>query len=69
MNIFIREALPEDGKAIGKLIYDTVRTINLKDYTHAQVAAWAPDEEIFSTYGESFAYVALEEEEILVFVI
>jgi putative acetyltransferase len=56
--ITIRPALPDDGKQIGQLIFDSVRSINIKDYSHEQVEAWAPDPFIFSTYGESFAYVA-----------
>lgn len=58
MNIILRSARPEDAQQIGQLIYDTVRIINRKDYTEEQVKAWAPDPMIFSTYTESYAYVA-----------
>jgi GNAT superfamily N-acetyltransferase len=58
IEIKIRPVQLEDGKQIGQLIYDTVRSINRKDYDQQQVEAWAPDSFIFSTYEESFAYVA-----------
>ncbi len=39
----IRPALPTDGKAIGQLIFDTVRSVNIKDYSPAQIETWVPD--------------------------
>lgn len=57
-NIKIRLAKLEDGEQIGQLIFDTVHTINRKDYSQKQVEAWAPDCFIFSKYEESDAYVA-----------
>lgn len=56
--IKIRPAHLHDGKQIGLLIYDTVHTINRNDYDQQQVEAWAPNPTIYSTYEESFAYVA-----------
>lgn len=56
-DVIIRSAFPKDNKQIGQLIYDTVRTINRKDYTQEQVEAWAPDAELFSVY-EGYAFVA-----------
>lgn len=56
--IEIRPAHLDDGKQIGQIIYDTVRSINRKDYSQQQVEAWAPDPFIFSTYEESYAFVA-----------
>lgn len=56
--IKVRPARPDDGKQIGQLIYDTVHSINRRDYSQEQVEAWTPDPFIFSTYEESFAYVA-----------
>jgi N-acetylglutamate synthase-like GNAT family acetyltransferase len=64
--IHIRPAEPKDGPEIGQLIYETVRTINRRDYSEEQVKAWAPDERIFSTY-EGFAYVAELKDQILGF--
>lgn len=57
-NISIRPALQEDGVQIGQLIYETVRSINCRDYTEEQVKIWAPDPYIYSTYEDSYAYVA-----------
>lgn len=42
MNAIIREATDEDFAAIGRLFFETIRTVNLRDYTPQQVAAWAP---------------------------
>lgn len=65
--IEIRLAEPSDGPQIGQLIYDTVHTVNLKDYSQEQVKTWAPDPVIFSTYDPSYAYVAELNHEILGF--
>ncbi|HUD02011.1 MAG TPA: GNAT family N-acetyltransferase [Rhabdochlamydiaceae bacterium] len=62
----IRPAKPEDGPQIGELIYETVRTINRRDYSEEQVQAWAPDKVLFSTY-EGYGYVAELEGRILGF--
>lgn len=37
----IREYREEDGKALAALFYHTVHTVNAKDYTKAQLDAWA----------------------------
>lgn len=42
MNIVIRPAVDGDFGPIGELFFETVRTVNLRDYSPAQVAAWAP---------------------------
>jgi len=39
----IRPACIEDAEAIGKLFYNTIHKINIRDYTPAQIAAWAPE--------------------------
>ena len=57
-NLSIRPARQEDGWQIGQLIYETVRSINSRDYTEEQVKIWAPDPYIYSTYEDSYAYVA-----------
>ena len=56
--IKIRLAHPDDAEQIGQFIYDTIRTVNRKDYDQLQIDAWAPDPDIYSTFEESFAYVA-----------
>jgi putative acetyltransferase len=40
----IRDARPDDTGELIALFKDTVRHVNLADYSPAQVAAWAPDD-------------------------
>ena len=40
----IREYCPKDCEQTAKLFYDTVHTINAKDYTEIQINAWAPSD-------------------------
>ena len=65
--IHIRPAQLEDGNQIGQLIYDTVHSINTQDYTEEQVKVWVPDPLIYSTYEESYAYIAELEGKVLGF--
>jgi putative acetyltransferase len=44
LNLLIREFKLEDTEAIMQLFYDTVHRINVRDYSAAQVEAWAPKE-------------------------
>jgi putative acetyltransferase len=39
-NIILRRAVPEDLEELRKLYYDTVTTINAKDYDENQIRAW-----------------------------
>ncbi len=58
----IRLFRPEDTPQIARLFYDTVRKINIKDYSIAQVKAWATDDLYFRNWTEicssRFTYVA-----------
>lgn len=56
--LVIRPARSEDGRQIGELIFDTVRTVNRRDYDQQQVEAWVPDPLTYSTFEEKGAYVA-----------
>lgn len=51
-----------DAPQIAQLFHDTVHTINRRDYSAAQVAAWAPDDLYFRDWTEigtkQFTYVA-----------
>lgn len=38
----IRLAEFDDAEAMARLFYETVRTVNVRDYTEEQVRAWAP---------------------------
>lgn len=42
--IEIRDYRLEDAKALMDIFYNTIHKVNIKDYTQAQVDAWAPDE-------------------------
>jgi len=44
--MFMRRYQPEDCAALAKLFYDTVHSVNAKDYTLPQLVAWAPEKEI-----------------------
>jgi len=41
--IFIRDYVEADAKALWDIHFHTIRNINIRDYTQAQVKAWAPD--------------------------
>jgi putative acetyltransferase len=41
VNVEIRDAMINDAKAIADLFYHTVLNVNLRDYSRAQVEAWA----------------------------
>lgn len=61
-----RRARPEDGQEIGQLIFDTVRSVNIKDYSPAQVETWVPDAKLYTTY-EGIAFVVEKEGKIVGF--
>lgn len=42
--MIIREFREQDAPILWALFYNTIRNINLRDYTERQVKAWAPDE-------------------------
>ena len=42
MKIALRKCQPEDTESLLRLFYDTVHTINSKDYPPEQLDAWAP---------------------------
>jgi putative acetyltransferase len=60
--IAIRLFQPQDAEQIAQLFHDTVREINVRDYSIAQVKAWAPDDIHFTKWVEvcssRFTYVA-----------
>lgn len=42
--IVIRRFQPQDAHQIAQLFHDTIRQVNVRDYTLDQVKAWAPDD-------------------------
>ena len=39
----VRDFRPEDSAELGRLFYDTIHQINPRDYSPAQIEAWAPE--------------------------
>ena len=67
----IRLFQPGDTEQIAQLFHDTVRQINIQDYSQEQVIAWSPDN-IYSrnwleTCSSRFTYIAAENEKIIGF--
>ena len=60
--IEIRKSQPFDIKEIVELFYDTVHTVNAKDYTEKQLAVWAKKEIDLAAWNKSLlahhSYVA-----------
>lgn len=67
----IRLFQPEDTLAIAQLFHDTVRAINIQDYSLEQVKAWSPDDLYFRNWLKScsskFTYVAEVDQKIVGF--
>lgn len=42
--ITIRKYEESDSRALWYIFYHTIRNVNIRDYSQAQVTAWAPDE-------------------------
>ena len=66
MTMLIRLFQKQDSEQIAQLFHDTVREVNIHDYSTAQVNAWAPDDLHIEEWSEScakkFTYVAEEED-------
>lgn len=58
----IRLFRPEDATQIAQLFHETVREVNVRDYSIAQVQAWSPDDLDFRDWvtvcSQRFTYVA-----------
>jgi putative acetyltransferase len=52
--MFIREYTSSDCQEIMDLFYQTVHTVNAKDYTPEQLDAWAPQEPDAERWNDSF---------------
>lgn len=52
----------QDAEQVARLFHETVREINVRDYSNSQVEAWAPDDVQFRNWVEvcsnRFTYVA-----------
>ena len=69
--MIIREYQPSDCKELAALFYNTVHTINAKDYTNKQLNAWATGqvdlEEWNQSFQEHYSLVAIDDEIIVGF--
>ena len=69
--MIIRHYEPADCKDLANLFYDTVHTVNAKDYTEEQLHVWATGkidlEEWNESLSEHYAVVALENNGIVGF--
>jgi putative acetyltransferase len=58
----IRLFAPQDAEQVAQLFHETVREINIRDYSNNQVQAWAPDNIYFRDWAkicsQRFTYVA-----------
>ncbi|HLO51974.1 MAG TPA: GNAT family N-acetyltransferase [Kamptonema sp.] len=62
MTIEIRLFETQDAEQVARLFHETVREINVYDYSSSQVKAWAPDDIYFRNWVEvcssRFTYIA-----------
>ena len=69
--MIVRLFQPKDTEQIAQIFHDTVRQINIKDYSLAQVKAWSPDNIYFRDWlaicSSRFTYVAEENKKIIGF--
>jgi UPF0176 protein len=69
--MLIRLFQKQDSYQIAQLFHDTIREVNIRDYSPTQVQAWAPDDLYFTDWTENctsnFTYVAEEESKIIGF--
>jgi len=67
----IRLFEPQDSDRLAQIFHDTVREVNIRDYSLDQVNAWAPEDLHFRDWtkvcANRFTYVAFEAEEIIGF--
>ena len=69
--MFIREYQSSDCKELAKLFYNTVHTVNAKDYTEEQLDAWATGQVDLNKWAQSlrehYSIVAVENEMLVGF--
>lgn len=67
----IRLFEPEDTEQIALLFHNTVRKVNIKDYSKGQIAAWSPEDIYFKDWktacSSKYTYVAEEDNKIIGF--
>ena len=67
----VRLFQPKDTEQIARLFHDTVRNINIRDYSAAQIVAWSPTDLYWRNWlkvcATRFTYVAIENHKIIGF--
>lgn len=67
----LRRYAPEDTGEILRLFYETVHTVNARDYSPEQLAVWAPEKADASRWQQTLSahqsYVAVEDGQIVGF--
>lgn len=67
----IREYQPSDCEVLAELFYNTVHTVNVKDYTEEQLDVWATGiidlEKWNQSFEEHYSLVAIDDEVIVGF--
>lgn len=53
-SLILRNYKPDDGMILAQLFYETVHTINRKDYTEEQLNAWATGDMDWNKWNRSF---------------
>ncbi|MGL5250777.1 MAG: GNAT family N-acetyltransferase [Enterovibrio sp.] len=56
--ITIRKYKKSDPPDLWAIFYHTIRNVNLRDYTQAQVEAWAPDEVSFAAWRQKMEAIS-----------
>ena len=63
--MFLRKYTPSDCAALAALFYETIHTVNARDYSQEQLDAWADGHVDLDAWNESFlahnTYVAVQE--------
>lgn len=69
--MYLRKYKSSDCKCLTELFYDTVHTVNAKDYTKEQLDAWAPYEidliEWDKSLSEHYSIVAVQDDIVVGF--
>lgn len=65
----IRNMQPGEERQLWQLFHETIRSVNLGDYTQAQVEAWSPEDRDMQVWSQRMQeirpFVATHEDEIL----
>ena len=69
--MFLRAYKPADKRQMQQLFYDTVHTVNARDYTQEQLDAWAPalpNRDAWARLEKQFCFVVESQKEVVGFI-